>query len=406
MPGLMDKIAAMPKWQTITIAVVLIGALGFAVVYYGFGLNKKEKVEEGYTGSVMLEMSDPDSEEYNKSRYQSYQESDYSTTSSSVSSYWDSLLGEEKADESDVYLDPNIYSPSEILFIQQGIRTKEDIDREHAERALAEANKVTPPPAPVRKALTPEQQDSIYFARLEKAYGIAAKYSGQPEAEPEPEPEPEVRKIDLTGDASKTPEASFLPTDSFTDDGIISSLDTPSQNGLIHYGTHKVQPVKATFLKTEKIMSGQRVIIRLMQDLTLSDGTTIPANTHITGTCTIGRRMMININMLHYGGKMFPTDINVYDNDGTEGIYCPMAEQALAKGKKAKQVAGQAVSGMAGIGMTIFSGGNPIAGQVAGRAASSSIQQISGSLNSDGSVSVEVSAGYEFYVYENVRDNG
>ena len=110
--------------------------------------------------------------------------------------------------------------------------------------------------------------------------------------------------------------------------------------------------------------------------------------------------------MLHYGGKMFPTDINVYDNDGTEGIYCPMAEQALAKGKKAKQVAGQAVSGMAGIGMTIFSGGNPIAGQVAGRAASSSIQQISGSLNSDGSVSVEVSAGYEFYVYENVKDNG
>ena len=231
----MDKIAAMPKWQSITIAVVLIGGLGFAVVYYGFGLNKKEKVEEGYTGSVMLEMSDPDSEEYNKSRYQSYQESDYSTTSSGVSSYWDSLLGEEKPDESDVYLDPNIYSPSEILFIQQGIRTKEDIDREHAERALAEATKVTPPPAPVKKALTPEQQDSIYFARLEKAYGIAAKYSGQAEPEPEKEPEPEVRKIDLTGDASKTPEASFLPTDSFTDDGIISSLDTPSQNGLIHY---------------------------------------------------------------------------------------------------------------------------------------------------------------------------
>lgn len=408
MAGFMDKVAAMPKWQVILIASVLVGALAFGVVYYGFGLNKREKPEDVATENIMLEMSEPESQEYNKSRLQSYQESD-SEARSGVSSYWDSLLGteEEETKPTDVYLDPSIYSPTEIMMIEQGLKTKEEIDREHLEQASrAAAEQAAKAAQPVKKPLTQEQQDSIYFARLEKAYGIAAKYSAQPEAEPEPEPEEEVRKIDVTGGSNETPEASYLPTDSFADDGIISSLDSPSQNGLVHYGSHKVQPVKATFLKNERVVSGQRVIIRLMQDLVLSDGTTIPANTHITGTCSIGRRMKININMLHYGGKMFPTDINIYDNDGTEGIYCPMAAESAAKGKKAKRIAGQVVSGAAGIGGTIFSGGNPIAGQMMGRAASSSVQQISASMSSDGVVSVDVSAGYEFYVYENVKDNG
>ena len=109
--------------------------------------------------------------------------------------------------------------------------------------------------------MTQEQKDSAYFARIEKAYQLAAKYSAQDSDEPEKapeEPKEEERKIDLGSSATAN-----LPTDAFDGDGIVTSLVGPEESDVVHYaGTVHSKPVKATFLKNETISNGQRVIIR------------------------------------------------------------------------------------------------------------------------------------------------
>lgn len=404
-----------PKWALFSGAAVLLGLVGYGFYYLAFGMQKPK--EEAVPETVMVNMPDPAVQEYNKTALEEFSDSRNNARRNAVEDYWDDLEGKgskgdglSMADE----LDPAVYSQLERTQIRNGLKTKEQIDAEHAQAAqrskeLGELYSTAGGSGYTaqKNKLTPEQQDSLYMARLDQAYKMAAKYSNPGASTPEPsqkasassataEEEEQERKLDLEEE-----ESAVIPTDSWADDGIISSLEAPSQNGVVHYGgSVKVRPVKATFLKNEKLQNGNRVIIRLMEDMTLADGTVIPANKHITGTCSIGKRMKINVTMLHYNNKMFPVDISVYDNDGTEGIYCPLVEEANNTKRKAKKVA-QDVLGTAGTLAGTLITGNPILGQVA----TSGIRQATSSVGSDGSVSVSVSAGYEFYVYENVKED-
>ena len=408
-----DFLDKTPKWVLVAGGAVLLGLVGYGFYYLAFGSLKSK--DEPVPETVMINMPDADVQEYNKTALEEFSDSRNNLRRNSVEEYWDNLEG--KGSNGDISmaddLDQAVYSQLERTQIRNGLKTKEQVDAEHAQAAMrskeigelystAGGSGYTAQ----KTRLTPEQQDSIYMARLDQAYRMAAKYSNPgasvPAAAPQPaqapvqaEEEPE-RKLDLEEE-----ESAIIPTDSWADDGIISSLESSSENGVVHYGSNiKVRPVKATFLKNEKLENGNRVIIRLMEDMTLSDGTVIPANRHITGTCSIGKRMKINITMLHYNNKMFPVDISVYDNDGTEGIYCPLVEEASNTKRKAKKVA-QDVIGTAGTLAGTLITGNPILGQMA----TSGIRQATSSVGSDGSVSVSVSAGYEFYVYENVKED-
>lgn len=406
--GIIDRLAEMSKTKLILVMLGGMALLGFPLVYYGFGFDKKAPVEE--TGPVVIDMPDASTEEYDKSRLQTYRDADMNGMNRTNDSYWDSL-GDDLVSETsrDDYLDPAVYSEMERYQIKHGLKTREQIDLEHAEEAARKSRMQqqldgTSPyggsyysGGSSRRPMTQEQKDSAYFARIEKAYQLAAKYSAQDSEEPEKapeEPKEEERKIDLGGSATAN-----LPTDAFDGEGIVTSLVGPEESDVVHYaGTVHSKPVKATFLKNETISNGQRVIIRLMQDMTLSDGTTIPANTHITGTCTFSSRLKIDVKMLHYNGRMFPTDISVYDNDGSEGIYCPTVDDGKKKKNVAKQVAGGAIQAAGTVAGTLLTG-NPFIGRVA----SSGLQAATSSINSDGTVSVKVTSGYEFYVFENVK---
>ncbi len=416
--GLMEKLSSMPKEKkALLLGVVSIPVIGL-MVYYGMGLDQSKPEETN--APIVLDVPDGEMDKYDKSRLQTYKEN--STGFGSGSLFDD--LSEGSDDELDFdevvgpnagrygpdgrrqytaeELDPAIYSRSEILDIVTGKRTKEDVDREHAYR-LANGNRNQYESS---GQMTQAQRDSAYFARIEKAYQLASKYSAQETGETPPSPgaeqvvqsiaepqEPEERKIDLAA-------PSTLPTDSFSDDGIITSLMDSGDSDVVHYaGTIHSKPVKATFLKNETLSNGQRVILRLMQDLMLSDGTTIPANTHITGTCTFSKRLKIDVKMLHYNGRMFPTDISVYDNDGTEGIYCPLVESGKKKKKQAAKTATDIVSGVGSLASTVLTG-NPFVGRIA----QSGLQAATSAINDDGTVSVNVTSGYEFYVFENVKE--
>lgn len=431
----MDKISALPKWVQIVGGIVLVGIFLFIFIWFGFGMDSRSKAQEEEAPKVLLDMPEPEVESDNRSRYQAYAESEL--LGNSVTDYWNDLgsssdlvsgdgssqdvvdpFSSSYSGRQEEYLDPSVYTKEEIFQIRNGFTTKSEVDamhrfeqsmREQRERDLARGSSST-------DGMTQEQRDSAYFARLERSYSIAGKYvsqmsgmgsSGAGEepasesasaAQAAPEPEPE-RRLDLNGSKGAS-----LSMSGF-DDGIITSLDATDTDDF-GSGLSYAKPVKATFLKNEKLASGQRVIIRLMQDLQLSDGTVIPANTHITGECNIGRRLKISIKSIHYNGRLYQANVSAYDNDGMEGIYCVAAEQNQRRKdveKSGKSGVANVASGVLGAVGGLFGGG--IGSMAASSIASSATNAVSQILNSDGSIEVNVSAGYEFYVYDNPDEN-
>lgn len=411
-------------WAKILLVVVLIGGLGYAVFTPALKTEQTAVVEDS---SVQISMPDAEVRTFSQSRLKAYSNADYESSRRSPIDYWNDLAAQGDDDLGDgglvingsngsglmaggssaryngEYLDPTVYSEIEIYYIKNNIKSKSEIDAEHEQKRLEEEamnarfNESMSSAVP---QMTQEQKDSVYFARMEKAYEMAAKYSqgassAAPEPAPEQEPEPEPRKIDLT-DKKQNVEASFISVDGFESDGIISSLETPSSAEAARNGHFHASPVKATFLSTEKLKSGQRVIIRLMQDLVLSSGTMIPANTHLTATVDFRRRLQLRITSIHYGSKMFRTDIVAYDNDGTEGIYCPYVE--TEKGNRSKKRVTGAVAGGAASAFLSAVSGNPYVA----RAIQSATQEVTSSISDEGATEINVVAGYVFYLQENI----
>ena len=421
MEKLFNFIQSLPKALQIAIVVALFFLIGFGVVKFAFGDKIGKATAEEQPKTVILDVPDATEDNTIMSKMEEMRRSSGSSQST-ANSYWESLAGRH-GDESDgglmpeggsrqqagkerdyyvngEYLDPTVYSELERYYIKNGIYTKEDVDRRHDEdrRVQEEIDAELERQRLEREERSKRYSDSANIATLEKAFEIASRYNTTQDAQQEEEPEatePEPRKIDLQQPAP------MIRSTVLSDDGIITSLDSDSNvsRAVDEDGFPVVSPAKATFLKSEKLVSGQRVIMRLMQDLTLSDGTVIPSNTHISGTCKIGTRLNIEINTINYGGRIYYANLNIYDNDGTEGIYCPVIVDDKAK-KSVKNIGKQAGQAAAGVLGTVFSVSTPYAARVA----SSGINDIVQSIDSNGNVSVAVSAGYEFYMFENVKN--
>ena len=410
MNKLIDWIMSLSKGAQIALAVILVIILGGGGYYVLYG---SEKEEEESQGDYNVSKDFPDGETYDMETDKLKELKRASMQN--VNDYWASLESDDSSggllgsgvqnDDSDakymhkgVYLDPEIYTATEIERIQLGIETKESIDARKA--AKAERDR----PASVKKELTQEQQDSIYFARMERAYGMAMKYTdagGQMAQEVE-EPEPVEEVIETEEEKNIEIPIKSLPSVAVSEDDIFSSLgsgwDTPLEGSSTAQALNSPSPARATFLRTETLVNGQRVTMRLMEDLALSDGTVIPANTHIKGTCKMSSRLNIEVSAISYGGRIYYVNLNIYDNDGTEGIYCPVISES--KGVKAgKDIASTALSGVASTAATLFTRSATL-----GRVVRQGIGEISGSIDGHGNITVKVASGYEFYVFEEIKN--
>lgn len=407
-----DWLKSLPKAVQVMFFVAVFAILGFLVFKLGFGDLKAKEVDKEIE-SVRLDFPDAVEDVRTVSKLDELKKNDL-MDNSSVNRYWNELAGgsddtgglvsgsesgsrSNAGVESNVYkgeyLDPTVYSEMEIYNIKKGFISKDEVDRQHRElEMIRQNNKQDLNNSRNRQ----EEADSIYLSRMERAYQLAQKYSGVPQSaepaktEPEPEAEPEPRKIDIQNTKSGS-----VSSASLLDDGIISSLDSDVlvAGSVVQDGEVITIPAKATFLKNETLISGQRVIMRLMQDLRLSDGTLIPANTHIAGVATVGKRLNIEIKTLNYGGRIYYADLDVYDNDGTEGIYCPTILTDKQKKKLVRDV-GNTLGQVAGAVLS----SNPYTGGFA----RSQVSNIMSSIDVNGNVTVTVAAGYEFYIFETV----
>ena len=171
-------------------------------------------------------------------------------------------------------------------------------------------------------------------------------------------------------------------------DGIISSLDDDYEDASVQYGDGEKRPFKCMFVRDQKLTSGQRVTLRLLEDYNM-DGVRIPANTHLAAICKIGDRLELQVRSLEMNGRIIPLALDAYDTDGLQGIYCPETSASRNRQKastEAISTAGTTFGGLVGdIASTVIRTGASIA-----RSAS-------------GEVSVSVVSGYEFYLVKSDR---
>ena len=178
--------------------------------------------------------------------------------------------------------------------------------------------------------------------------------------------------------AAETP----LPAVEFSsapEDGMVTYLDDEPSEG-VGYG---VRPFRCMFVRDQKLTSGQRVTLRLLEDYS-DGGVRIPANTHLSAICKIGDRLELSVRSLEMGGRIVPLALDAYDTDGLPGIYCP--ETASSKVSRqasddAISTAGRTFGGLVGdLANTVLRTGATIA------------------KSATGEVSVSVVNGYEFYL--------
>ena len=167
-----------------------------------------------------------------------------------------------------------------------------------------------------------------------------------------------------------------------TSDGIISTLDDEPSEG-VSYGDGVLKPFKCMFVRDQKLVNGQRVTLRLLEDYA-DGGVRIPANTHLQAICKIGDRLELQVRSLDLGGRIVPLSLEAYDTDGLQGIYCPETS-ASKNSRKASDdaiaTAGQTFGGLVGdLANTVIRTGASIA------------------KSATGEVSVSVVSGYEFYL--------
>ena len=194
--------------------------------------------------------------------------------------------------------------------------------------------------------------------------------------------------------AAETTAAKEEPLDfSFSSsDGVISSLDDEiagqarndgrnGNDGVIRYTDDAKRPFRCMFVRDEKIKSGQRVAVRMLEEYNDGD-IRIPANTHLQAICKLDSRLHLSIRSLEMNGRIIPLQFEAYDTDGLEGIYCPESSKATKTATNDLiTTAGTSLGGLVGnIANTVIRTGATIARTASGENA------------------VNINSGYEFYL--------
>jgi len=146
------------------------------------------------------------------------------------------------------------------------------------------------------------------------------------------------------------------------------------------------RPYRCMFTRDEKVKGGQRITVRLLEDLVIG-GVHIPQNTHLQGVVTISDRMEVSVTSLDMGGRILSFHFEAFDTDGGKGIYCSDLE------KTRREAAEQ---GLATAGTLL----NSRLGRVARDAASVGASIV---RNKAGEATVKVPAGYTFYLIQQER---
>ncbi len=274
--------------------------------------------------------------------------------SRNINDYFDSLEEQKSDDIGDgggggAYREPKQISVEDLF--EQSEQPQKPARKDPAPKKAAKS-----PKAPVKHAPAPEVKEE-------------EKHEAQQESPPAQKP-----LVKRSGAVSSLDEdvASDLGNGFSTLDGTNAWLSNEDS-----------KPYRCMFTRSEKVRSGQRITLRLLEDLIIGN-THIPRNTHLQGVCTISDRMEISLTSLDMGGRILSFHFEAYDTDGMKGIYCSDLSQDT-----------QTVTdrGIAAASSSL----NSRLGRTAREVASVGASIV---RNKTGEISVSIPSGYTFYIME------
>ena len=332
--------------------------------------NKKGQADEGVTQTI----SDGIAQEMANSKSDAYR------GLTSTDDYFEQLGAKMEADEDISLVSP---SGSTAPSAPAGAASSGGSEESSVDRVFGAPPASTSTPASTSSAhrssggggssrpMTSDERLDYERRRAEMVRDVLT--GGAAEEAPAEEPKQEPLSIDLSAVGSS--------------DGIISSLDDDFDDAAVQYEGAK-RPFRCMFVRDQKITSGQRVTLRLLEDY-VEGGVRIPANTHLAAICKIGDRLELQVRSLEMNGRIIPLALDAYDTDGLQGIYCP--ETSASKNSRtatndAISTAGTTFGGLVGdIASTVIRTGATIA------------------KSASGELSVSVVSGYEFYLVKAER---
>ena len=172
------------------------------------------------------------------------------------------------------------------------------------------------------------------------------------------------------------------------DDGIITSLDDDFEYPSVRYSSSAKVPFRCMFVKDQKLVDGQRVTVRLMEDY-VADGVFVPANTHLAAVCKVSDRLELSVRSVEMNGRIIPLQLVAYDIDGMVGIYCPETSSS----RNSRRASSDAISAA-----------NSTFGGLVGDLANTVLRTgVTIAKSASGELSVKVVSGYEFYLVKSER---
>lgn len=344
--------------------ILLLSAGVIFVIVLAAGL-KERKGQEQTPENVYTDVPDGDVDKVTDSKTDAYMA--YRTASSDINDYWDSCEDEliiEEEQESEGYVSHTEVTSAELF------------------GAGYPATDTGQPSGESRNIYreTPEQREARHQRRREEAIELADRMQHRPEEEKareddEPEEEEVPQAINIpSGTVHRSEVISSLDDWS---DGSVSSLDDEQSD----ISTDDMHPFKCMFIREEKIKHGQRVTVRLLEDIVVG-GQLVPRNTHIMATCSLGTRLDLEISNIEMQGRILSLGYEAYDTDGIKGIYCP---EVGAAGETARS------RGVSLAGTTLRSRVGRIAGDIVSTG-------VSLAQTASGERAVIVPSGYTFYI--------
>lgn len=346
----------------IALAVLLVGALVWMVLS-----GKKPATEET---QVTATIPDGEAQKMSDSKSEAFR------GSVSTDAYFEMLAGREADDDISLVSSSDTPTPSAGGATPAASSGESSVDRVFGappttSSAPAASSHRSSGGGGASRPMTSDERLDYERRRAEMVRDVLT--GGAAEETPAEEPKQEPLSINLSAVGSS--------------DGIISSLDDDFDDAAVQYEGAK-RPFRCMFVRDQKITSGQRVTLRLLEDY-VEGGVRIPANTHLAAICKIGDRLELQVRSLEMNGRIIPLALDAYDTDGLQGIYCPETSAA-----KSRQRASQDAISTAG---TTFGG---LVGDLA-----STVLRTGATIakSTTGEVSVNVVSGYEFYLVKSER---
>ena len=332
---------------------IFIGAavlILFLLFWYEF---KKKAEDSGRTEQVYVEMPDADIKEVSTSKTHAYATFTDEEKSQDIEDYWTRCQMDEEQKK-------------------EAKKAEEIIMPSSSGGGYSSPPRTTPTYTnPYRE--TPQEREQRHQRRREEAIEMAERMRDGENSPTQEVPAPE--------------ETIVIPDAVVTRTSVVSNSDDGWGSGISSLGAEPAadltddRPLKCMFSRQEKLKSGQRVAVILLEDIRVN-GTIIPKNTHLMGTCRLSNRLEVSFESIEIGGRILPLGYEAYDMDGSKGIYCPdVANVGKTARERGTDIARSSLSSRLGrVAQDVVSTGVSIA------------------RSSSGEATVTVPSGYSFFI--------